>query len=468
MNQLAEFLKVGLQDLLDAFPAQVFVKDENSRLVLINRTCEEAWGLKTADIYGTDGSQFFPADQMQKFLSEDRQILESGESMSVVEVFRNHATGQDRIGHTFKRVLGTRQGKGRYLIGITLDITERSRAESSMHALDERLRALFSFAPLGIALTAMDGRFLEFNKEFENLCGYSKDELLALDYWALTPPEYQAQEQQQLEALQLHGVYGPYEKDYVRKDGTRLSVQLNGALIHDAEGTPLIWSIVQDISGRKRELERNTRLLREREALLQEVHHRVKNNLQVISSLLRLESNRSAESQTREVLQGMQGRIQSMALVHELLYRTGNYAQVDLHAYIAELAGLIARMQGAREERIQLAMALDPVQVPMNIATPCGLLVNELISNAYRHAFSDGHSGQILIELAQTRDARSFSLSVGDNGKGLPEGFGADHGNTLGLQLVRDLAQQMGSRLQVQTRPHTRFTVEVTVTPAQD
>jgi diguanylate cyclase (GGDEF)-like protein/PAS domain S-box-containing protein len=130
--------------------------------------------------------------------------------------------------------------------------TRRNIAEIDARAKDEKLRSLYEMAPVGIALTNMQGKYLEFNDAFERICGYTHNELNELDYWALTPKEYATQEAEQLESLTNTGSYGPYEKEYIRKDGNRIPLRLNGVLIHDGNGQPCIWSIVEDITDRKR------------------------------------------------------------------------------------------------------------------------------------------------------------------------------------------------------------------------
>ncbi len=135
---------------------------------------------------------------------------------------------------------------------LDLDVTDRRRAESHLLATDEKLRALYELSPLGIALTDIRGRYLEVNDAFQRMCGYSEDELRALDYWALTPRGYEADEARQLESLERTGHYGPYEKEYVRKDGSLVPLRLNGMLVTGSDGRKHIWSIVEDITDRRR------------------------------------------------------------------------------------------------------------------------------------------------------------------------------------------------------------------------
>ena len=203
--------------------------------------------------------------------------------------------------------------------------------------------------------------------------------------------------------------------------------------------------------------------LNEKEALLREVHHRVKNNLQVIASLLRLESRRIDHPATQTVLRDMQSRIQSMALLHETIYRSGNFAHVNAATYLQQLATQVVRSQ-VSSPGIALETDIDPVGLEIDQAIPCGLIVNELASNSLKHGFPAGHPGVVRIELKSAGDQGAIRLRVSDTGVGLPEGFEPNRKGTLGLQLVADLARQLRGEFEIGPGPEAVFAV--TFTPA--
>jgi len=189
--------------------------------------------------------------------------------------------------------------------------------------------------------------------------------------------------------------------------------------------------------------------LKDKEALLKEVHHRVKNNMQVITSLLRLESRRSTVADTKVVLGDMQARIRAMALLHELLYRTGTFASVDLGKYLSQLSTQAFQNQAMNLRSVQLVLNLGSVPVGMDQAVTCGLLVNELISNCLKHGFPAHDQGLVSIDLIRLDDADLWSLRVADTGVGLPGNFEEKRKESLGLQLVSDLARQIGGELEI-------------------
>ena len=199
--------------------------------------------------------------------------------------------------------------------------------------------------------------------------------------------------------------------------------------------------------------------VREKECLLKEIHHRVKNNLQVISSLLRMQSTRIDHPAVKTAFADLQHRIRSMALVHEHLYRSKDLAQVDLAAYLRQLCTELLHALAPRPANIQLRLELAPARVDIHQAIPCGLLVSELVSNAIKHAFPAGRPGQVRVLLEPAEGGAGLRLRVADNGAGLPPGFQLEGLASLGLRLAPDLARQIGGRLQIEPGPGATFEV---------
>ncbi|MFO0762793.1 MAG: sensor histidine kinase [Byssovorax sp.] len=209
------------------------------------------------------------------------------------------------------------------------------------------------------------------------------------------------------------------------------------------------------------------RSLAEKESLLQEVHHRVKNNLQVMSSLLRMEGRRTSSAEARAMIGEMQGRILSMALLHETLYRSRDFAEVDLSAYLGRLAEQLLRA-AAPGGTIKLALNLAPAQIGLDQAIPCGLLANELMSNSLKHAFPGGRRGTLTIDLAREGEGGALVLRVSDDGVGLSPDAEARSQRSLGLTLVHDLTRQLQGTLEIDgargVSSTLRFTPSITRT----
>jgi two-component sensor histidine kinase len=199
--------------------------------------------------------------------------------------------------------------------------------------------------------------------------------------------------------------------------------------------------------------------LEEKEVLLKEIHHRVKNNLQVISSLLYLQSRQVQDSETLEMFLDSQHRVRSMALVHERLYENGDLARVDSADYIHDLARYLRRAYGTDSGAVTLDVQVDEVPLDIDTAIPCGLIINELVSNAMKHAFPDDREGEIIIGLSRD-PAGQYVLTVRDNGVGMPEGVAPRSTGSLGLRLVSRLVDQLEASIELDRNGGTGFTIK--------
>ena len=212
---------------------------------------------------------------------------------------------------------------------------------------------------------------------------------------------------------------------------------------------------------RKRAEEQIKASLREKEVLLQEIHHRVKNNLQVVSSMLYLQSKNIKDKETLEMFQESEKRVRSMALVHERLYQSQDLARIDLAEYIQSLTNYLFRSYGADSNVITLKINADDILLDIDTAIPCGLIINELVSNSLKHAFSGGREGEICIELRADDDGRS-TLIVSDNGVGFPEDLDFRNTESLGLQLVNMLTRQLEGTIELDRSDGTAVKITFT------
>jgi two-component sensor histidine kinase len=198
--------------------------------------------------------------------------------------------------------------------------------------------------------------------------------------------------------------------------------------------------------------------LDEKEILLKEVHHRVKNNLQVISSLLNLQKAQTRDAPTISGLQECQNRVRVMALIHEKLYQSENLAQVDFSTYLRSLTDHLARTYPVNSRIASIQVQAEEIALDLDTAIPCGLIVNELVSNSLKYAFPDGKPGRIDVSF-RARQEGNYSLAVGDDGVGLPPGLDARNCPSLGLKLVALLVQQINGDLKITGAPGSRFEI---------
>jgi two-component sensor histidine kinase len=201
-------------------------------------------------------------------------------------------------------------------------------------------------------------------------------------------------------------------------------------------------------------LEGQTALLEQRETLLRETHHRVKNNMQVMSSLLSLQARAAVHPETRRVLEDNQNRIQSMALLHEILYQSDDLAVVDFPKYVLRTVDYLFRSCGVDESQIRLRTELDHLALELDDALPFGLFISEVVSNSLRHAFPEGRAGEVSV-LLRRHSETSISLVLSDNGIGLPRELDWNTSRSLGLRLLRALAQQLRGTLEIRSQGGT-------------
>jgi PAS domain S-box-containing protein len=246
-----------------------------------------------------------------------------------------------------------------------------------------------------------------------------------------------------------------------RNDGTAVPVLISGARMPDKT----IVMNVMDISERKKNEEELKRSLTEKEILLREVHHRVKNNMQVISGLIELQSTQISDPGIQRLFEESYNRIKTMALIHESLYRSNDFDRINFSAYLNELVTYLLDSYGRSTEEITVDIQLPVTHLSMDMAIPCGLVANELISNCLKHAFPDGRHGTITIRLTQASE-KECEFSVSDDGVGMPEGLDFRKSPSFGLRLINGLAaHQMRGTIEHREGKGTTFVIRFPCIP---
>jgi two-component system, sensor histidine kinase PdtaS len=364
-----------------------------------------------------------------------------------------------------------------------------ARRESIYNELREsekRIRLLVNATPTGLLMAAGDGRIVLANQQAEALFGSGPGGLIGHTIESLVPPRYRHQHpghrQMFMANPQARQMGTGRDLFGLRRDGVEFPIEIGLNPIETAEGKMTFASIV-DITERKRIEAQITASLHEKEILLKEIHHRVKNNLQVISSLLRLQSEAIADPSVRELFIDSQRRVRSMALVHEQLYQSHNLAQVNLRDYVNNLVNYLRRSYAQMLTQIEMRVTVESIALSIDRAMPLGLIINELVSNALKHAFPANaaeRSGEIWVSVQRQPDSlvqqagaaqeqegsdSGFILVVGDTGVGLPEGLDLELTQSMGLQLVQSFTLQLRGRLTVQRNPGTIITVTIPASP---
>jgi PAS domain S-box-containing protein len=309
----------------------------------------------------------------------------------------------------------------------------------------------------------LDGRIVFWNRAAEKMLGYGRQEALGQSPTELLIVGDSDGILESIRSQIRNGKSWSGEVLTQRKDGTRFYSEVTMDPILDQAGRALgIVCVGSDVTKRKEAESLLRQAVDEKELLLREVYHRVKNNLQVVSSLLGLQSRTVTDPKMVELLRESQNRIKSVALVHEKLYQSQELAKIKLSEYVKSLATYLLDAYGA-PKRVKLKINVDKnIQLDSEKAMVCGLIISELVSNALKHAFSDQPGGEIRIDLGPAGD-HEISLSVQDNGKGLRDGLNIAERTSLGLKLVNALVSQLKGKIEVGGSQGTRIRITFAV-----
>jgi two-component sensor histidine kinase len=380
-------------------------------------------------------------------------------------------------------VTALRDGQGG-IIGYLLigtDNTARKRAEEALLKAGALQNAIFSSAHFSCIATDEKGVIQLFNVGAERMLGYTASDVMN----KITPAEISDPQEviARAEALSQElgttiapgfdalvfkasrGIEDIYELTKIRKDGSRFPAIVSVTALRDGQGRIIGYLLIgtdntarKQVEAEQKELDQRLRdqqaytrslidsALAEKEVLLREIHHRVKNNMQVISSLLQLQCAYLHDAEDVKIFQECQMRIRSMALVHERLYRSSSLATINFAEYLEDLSVLIAHSQSNLDTTVELVKDYDSVELGLDAAIPLGLVANELISNAFEHAFPGRKKGILTLRLKKTGE-ESLLFSVSDDGVGLPADFEAYKKKSLGLRLIENLTRQLRATL---------------------
>lgn len=338
------------------------------------------------------------------------------------------------------------------LIIIERDISERKLAEEELQKREQLFSELFNMSPLGIVLLNEHSEIMMVNKGFEKIFEFTQDEIHGLELDKVIVPEEEFEHAKQLTAT-------PNVSEEVCKRVTK-SGELVDVIIY---AVPILidgkviarYGIYVDITDRKQAEEQIMSSLKEKEVLLAEIHHRVKNNLAVITGLLELQSYNTENDNAKTILRESQMRIHSIALVHEKLYQNENLSEIQIHQYIQELAGNVEDTMGVESVPVEINYDLDDVSLVITQAIPCGLLLNEVLTNSYKHAFKGVEKGQIDINFKKLNDELTFSIK--DNGVGIHHEDQEKIEKSLGMKLIRTLSKQLSASMDILNGEGTEF-----------
>ncbi len=334
--------------------------------------------------------------------------------------------------------------------------------EKRIHDAEERYRNLFDSANDAIILTDLDNRVTSWNKSAERIFGWTEKEIIGKKFLPLAfDQKLHLDNEQIINNAISGGTVSGIETILMRKDGKGIDVSMTISPLRDGnQNVTGLSGIFRDITERRKAQEQIENSLKEKEVLLREIHHRVKNNMQIISSLLRLQAGFIKEKKYSDMYKESQNRIVTMSLIHEKLYQSTDLTRIELGGYIKELVNGIFISYDIDPGRINTKIEVENVLLGINSAIPCGLVINEIVSNSLKYAFPEGRSGEIRIALHRSSDS-DFELAVADNGIGLPLDMDFKKTESWGMRMVTILVEnQLHGEIYLNRDKGTEFCIK--------
>jgi PAS domain S-box-containing protein len=354
-----------------------------------------------------------------------------------------------------------------FLVPSGIEITSRKRSEQELQDSETRFRRVFDSTADGLVSIDSQGFITLANTRALQMFGYETGQLIGLPIEILLPDRYQKHHPQLRQGFMLDPTtrpMGQHRELYAkRKDDSEFPVEIGLTYLEGDKKTAVLATIT-DVSAAKaaqqnlqRIIDEKTSLLAERTLLLNEVHHRVKNNLQIVSSLLSLRS-RGASPELKQVLLESQLRVRTMALTHQLLYEKRDFSSVPLANYLRQLCQLVRQtLTNADFITFDFVQMDEQIVLALEQAIPCGLLATEILTNSIKHAFPERQKGKVKLTLAQT--ANKLTLEIGDDGVGLPASIELGQGNSLGMQLIPAFIAQLGAQIELSRHQGTLYSI---------
>ena len=455
-----------LKSLVQTLPDLVWLKNPEGVYLACNARFERFFGAKEAEIVGKTDYDFMARELAEFFRGKDREAIAKGRPSLNEEEVTFADDGHREMLETIKTPMRDSQGHLIGVLGIARDITAARRAEEALRDSELTYRSLFENMLNGFAFcrmifaneTPVDFVYLSVNHAFATLTGLT--DVVGRRVSEVIPGIREADPR----LFEIYGRVargGAAERFEIFVDALRMWFAIS---VYSPKHEHFV-AVFDVITDRKQAEAALRDSLAEKVALLKEVHHRVKNNLQIVASLLNLQAKQIANQEVVAALIDTRNRVHSMALLHEVLYRSENLARIHLAAYLEELCTHLRRSFGQVAERVRVERRIAAISLPLDQAVPCGLIINELVTNAMKYGFPGDSSGRILVEVGL--DQGRIELTVSDTGVGLAPGFDPAATSTLGLQLVTNLAGQLGGGLRWERGPEggARFRVSFPAPP---
>jgi PAS domain S-box-containing protein len=450
------------------FPNPMSINELNTgNYIDVNEYFEEYTGFKKEEVLGKNTYELgiFGSNESRKEYAN--KIKEKGE-ISNYEL-NLYTKSHKKVTGLTSSVIIKIKGEN-ILFTVFNDITGRKNLEHALLKNEERFRLMFEDSPLGIFQIGFDEKIIYINNSFARIFGYEtvQEAISILDKKISSLYVKPGQRNENIKFIE-NSADGKFsiECEFYKKDKSIITALLFLRKAHkEKDDFYYIEGFIEDITNRKINEEKLIKSLNEKEILLKEIHHRVKNNLQIISSLLNLQQNYLKNKEDIQIFQDSQNRVKSMAIIHEKLYESKDISKVDINDYIRSLVHYLYLTYNTKNKKIDIILDIEDIYFEIERAIPFGIMLNEVISNCFKHGFpedkyNENTPGKIIITLKKTE--QNLNLIVKDNGIGLRQGFEMDNNNTLGLKLVKNLASQLSAVINLKNNEGVEFEMKMQI-----
>jgi PAS domain S-box-containing protein len=439
-------------------PVGMTLGDEHFRFIRVNSAFSKMLGYSERELAAMSFLDITHPDHRERDREMVRRLAERELSSYKTEKRYIRKSGSVIWGSVTVSTMWKPDGKFQYYLAMIEDVTARKETEEALRESEKKYRSIFESAIEGIFQSTPQGRYISVNPALAMMCGYDSPGQMMNAVTDISKQMYIHEHDRIrfVEALKRDGIVTDFVTEFRRKDGSRFWISTTARAVRDEGGECLYYEGMSlDITNRKILEDRVREDIREKNVLLKEIHHRVKNNLQIIVSLLNLQSAKIKDRKVLASFEEVRHRVYSMALLHEKLYKSENFADVPFKDYLSTLCRDLVSAFGA-SGRIQMDFDLEVIDISIDTAVPCGLIVNELITNAIKHAFPKGRKGRIAVGFRR-KDGKFAELKVADDGIGLPAEFNAAKAESLGLKIIHILTDQISGKLHVRSGKGAAF-----------
>ncbi len=452
-----------LDTVINSIPAPVFFKDSDGRYLGCNNAFVEFIGHEREEIVGRKVFELYPDELSGTYHEMDMSVMESG-GTQVYETDVMHSDGTMRRVILHKAVFQAADGSVKGLVGVMMDITDRKKNENVLRQMKEDLEMAQSAAHMGNWKWHVKEDRVEWSDEIYKIFGLDKTlfsgKLSEIMFSSIHPDDREKVEASNMLVIDENKPNAA-EFRVVRSDGTERivwseSVELK---VDESDRPEILRGYMQDITERKKTEEKLEMIVKEKEALLREIQHRVKNNLVMISGLISLESFRAQGNEAVRLLSSLRSRIGALEQLYTSLIQSGDIKVVRIDRYITEIVQSIMNTYVSGIHNIQVETELEPLEIPFRNAGSIGLIINELVINALKYAFPDGMDGKIVIGLKSGRSG--YEVYVRDNGAGLSPGFDVENPAGSGIMIIKMMVEHMGGALSVASDTSTEFRISI-------